>query len=89
MVVAVLLLIRTYQQLYAVIKSGKCVFFTCDYIDSYDGTSKKNCNKLSAIFFHLAKLLSKYVSDHMTFIDPQSSLHMESWHLSGGKNDPM
>jgi hypothetical protein len=50
MVVAVYLLIRTYQQLYAVIKSGKCVFFTCDYIDSYDGTSKKNCNKLSAIF---------------------------------------
>jgi len=26
MVVAVLLLIRTYQQLYALIKSGKCVF---------------------------------------------------------------
>ena len=49
------------------ISSGKCVFFTCDYIDSYDGTSKKNCNKLSAIFFHLAKLLSKYVSDHTTF----------------------
>jgi len=58
MVVAVYLLIRTYQQLYAVIKSEKCVFFTCDYIDSYDGTSKKNCNKLSAIFFHLAKLVS-------------------------------
>ena len=67
MVVAVYLLIRTYQQLYAVISSGKCVFFTCDYIDSYDGTSKKNCNKLSAIFFHLAKLVSKYVSDHTTF----------------------
>jgi hypothetical protein len=50
MVVAVYLLIRTYQQLYALIKSGKCVFFTCDYIDSYDGSSKKNCNKLSAIF---------------------------------------
>ena len=33
----------------------------------YDGTSKKNCNKLSAIFFHLAKLVSKYVSDHTTF----------------------
>ena len=68
MVVAVFLLIRTYQQLYALIKSGKCVFFTCncDYIDSYDGTSKKNCNKLSAIFFHLAKLLSKYVSDDTT-----------------------
>ena len=33
----------------------------------YDGTSKKNCNKLSAIFFHLAKLESKYVSDHTTF----------------------
>ena len=61
------LLIRTYQQLYAVIKSGKCVFFTCDYIDSYDGTSKKNCNKLSAIFVHLAKLVSRYVSDHTTF----------------------
>ena len=67
MVVAVYLLIRTYQQLYALIKSGKCVFFTCDYIDSYDGSSKKNCNKLSAIFFHLAKLVSKYVSDHTTF----------------------
>ena len=67
MVVAVYPLIRTYQQLYAVIKSGKCVFFTCDYIDSYDGTSKKNRNKLSAIFFHLTKLLSKYVFDHTTF----------------------
>ena len=33
----------------------------------YDGTSKKNCNKLSEIFFHLAKLVSKYVSDHTTF----------------------
>ena len=53
--------------LFRSIKSEKCVFFTCDYIDSYDGSSKKNCNKLSAIFFHLAKLLSKYVSDHTTF----------------------
>ena len=67
MVVAVYLLIRTYQQLYALISSGKCDFFTCDYIDSYDGSSKKNCNKLSAIFFHLAKLVSKYVSDHTAF----------------------
>ena len=48
-------------------KKWKMCFFTCDYIDSYDGTSKKNCNNLSAIFFHLAKLLSKYVSDHTTF----------------------
>ena len=48
-------------------KKWKMCFFTCDYIDSYDGTSKKNCNKLSAIFFHLAKLVSKYVSDHTTF----------------------
>ena len=48
-------------------KKWKMCFFTCDYIDSYDGSSKKNCNKLSAIFFHLAKLLSKYVSDHTTF----------------------
>ena len=48
-------------------KKWKMCFFTCDYIDSYDGSSKKNCNKLSAIFFHLAKLLSKYVSDHATF----------------------
>ena len=48
-------------------KKWKMCFFTCDFIDSYDGTSKKNCNKLSAIFFHLAKLVSKYVSDHTTF----------------------
>ena len=47
-------------------KKWKMCFFTCDYIDSYDGTSKKNCNKLSAIFFHLAKLLSKYISDDTT-----------------------
>ena len=47
-------------------KKWKMCFFTCDYIDSYDGSSKKNCNKLSAIFFHLAKLVSKYVSDHTT-----------------------
>ena len=42
-------------------------FFACDYIDSYDDTSIKNCNELSAIFFHLAKLVSKYVSGHTTF----------------------
>ena len=70
MVVAVLLLIRTYQQLYALIKSGKCVFFTCDYIDSYDGTSKKNCNKLSAIF----STLPNYYQSMFLTIQPLGTL---------------
>ena len=65
MVVAVYLLIRTYQQLYALIKSGKCVFLHVIILIATMVPAKRiaiNCLQ----FFSLAKLLSKYVSGHTT-----------------------
>ena len=67
MVVAVYLLIRTYQQLYALIKSGKCVFLHVILLIATMVPAKRIAINRLQFFFHLAKLVSKYVSGHTTF----------------------
>ena len=66
MVVAVYLLIRTYQQLYALIKSGNVCFFLHVIILIATMVPAKSIAINCLQFFSLAKLLSKYVSGHKT-----------------------